>query len=102
MIPELGQTENSADFKIRDAEFAILYKKALDTLPSQQRTIYKLAKEEGLTYELIGKQLAISPLTVKTHMARALASIRMFLKKQGGLFLSFLFLLKFFFTLVLL
>ena len=102
LIPERGQTENSADFKIRDAEFAILYKKALDTLPSQQRTIYKLAKEEGLTYELIGKQLAISPLTVKTHMARALASIRMFLKKQGGLFLSFLFLLKFFFTLVLL
>jgi RNA polymerase sigma-70 factor (family 1) len=98
LIPGHEQIENSTDFKVRDAEFALLFQKALDILPTQQRTIYQLAREEGLTYELIGKKLSISPLTVKTHMARALASIRLFLKKHGGLFFSFLsfFLLIFF------
>jgi RNA polymerase sigma-70 factor (family 1) len=78
-----GLVENNTDFKVRHAESALLFQKALDALPTQQRTIYQLAREERLTYERIGEKLSISPLTVKTHMARALASIRMFLKKHG-------------------
>jgi RNA polymerase sigma-70 factor (family 1) len=93
LAPAHEQIENRTDFKVRDAEFTILFQKALDTLSTQQRTIYKMAREEGLTYELIAKKLSISPLTVKTHMARALASMRLFLKKHGGLFFSFLLLL---------
>jgi RNA polymerase sigma-70 factor (ECF subfamily) len=85
-VPKHEQTENNTDFKIRAAESTLLFKKALDTLSSQQRTIYQLAREEGLTYDRIGEKLSISPLTVKTHMARALASIRQFLKQHGGLF----------------
>ena len=94
LIPANEQIENSADFKVRDAEFTVLFQKALDMLSTQQRSIYQLAREEGLTYDQIGKKLSISPLTVKTHMARALASIRLFLKKHGGLFLFCLYFFK--------
>lgn len=95
LIPGDERITNGTDFKVRNAEFSVLYQKALDTLPTQQRTIYELARNEGLTYDVIGKKLSISPLTVKTHMARALASLRLFLKKHGGLFLFFLILLLF-------
>lgn len=89
LVPGNELTVNSTDFKIRNAEFNHLYQRALDNLPTQQRTIYELARNEGLTYEAIGKKLSISPLTVKTHMARALSSLRLFLKKRGGLFFFF-------------
>jgi RNA polymerase sigma-70 factor (ECF subfamily) len=53
--------------------------------------VYQLARNEGLQYDEIGKQLNISPLTVKTHMARALATIRAVLRQHGYLSLCPLF-----------
>ena len=78
-----NSTENSADFKIRNSEFANLFQKALNNLSDQQRIIYTLAKDEQLTYDQIGRRLSISPLTVKTHMSRALASIRLYMQQHG-------------------
>ncbi|HSC39506.1 MAG TPA: sigma factor-like helix-turn-helix DNA-binding protein, partial [Chitinophagaceae bacterium] len=68
----------------------LLLATAVDGLSDRQRTIYKLAKEEGLTYEEIGVLLALSPLTVKTHMARALQAVRDFLEKHGEVYLVLL------------
>jgi RNA polymerase sigma-70 factor (ECF subfamily) len=81
--------ENTADFKLRTAETTELFQKAIHQLSDQQRTIYRLAREEGMSYEAIGRKLSISPLTVKTHMARALASIRAYLGAHGELFVLF-------------
>lgn len=78
-------SENTADYKILNAENQQLLQQAIKHLSQQQQQVYKLAKEEGLSYEVIGKQLSISPLTVKTHMARALASVRLFLQQNGEL-----------------
>jgi RNA polymerase sigma-70 factor (ECF subfamily) len=78
-------SENTADYKILNAENQQLLQQAIKHLSQQQQQVYKLAKEEGLSYEAIGKQLSISPLTVKTHMARALASVRLFLQQHGEL-----------------
>jgi RNA polymerase sigma factor (sigma-70 family) len=69
-----------------------LIQEAVDHLPAQQQLVFKLAKEEQLSYEAIGQQLQISPLTVKTHMQRALQSIRAWLQQHGEL-LALLFLL---------
>ena len=49
-----------------------------------------LARNEYLTYIEIGERMDISPLTVKTHMARALNHIKSYLAKNGEVFFGFL------------
>jgi RNA polymerase sigma-70 factor (ECF subfamily) len=82
--------DNTADYKARTSQYRRLLATAVDGLSDRQKTIYKLAKEEGLSYEEIGVLLALSPLTVKTHMARALQSVRDFLEKHGEVYLVLL------------
>ena len=49
---------------------------ALKTLPRRQREIVVLRHIAGLTDAEIAESLEISPLTVKTHMARGIAALR--------------------------
>ena len=81
-ISEVPQTEEKTDHHIRHAEYTQLMEQALDNLSEQQRMVYTLAREQKLSYEAIGKELSLSPNTVKTHMSRALQSIRAFFKQQ--------------------
>lgn len=48
----------------------------LDKLPTRQREIFKLSREEGYTHQQIADRLGISPNTVKNHMVQALKMIR--------------------------
>ncbi len=89
-VRQTSASEDSADFKIRGDQFQQLLQQAIGQLPLQQQRIYKLAKEQHLSYEAIAQELNISPLTVKTHMARALDAIRSWLKQHGELFLLLL------------
>jgi len=73
---------DTTDHKIRNSQYNELLQQAIHDLPEQQQRVYRLGKEGGLSYEAIAQELALSPLTVKTHMARALASIRSFLRKH--------------------
>jgi RNA polymerase sigma-70 factor (family 1) len=93
-VMQLDLSENTTDALIRTSQFRQLLHDAVCQLPEQQQRVYRLAKEEFLSYEEIAFQLKISPLTVKTHMARALEAIRIFLGHQGALF-ALLLLLKF-------
>lgn len=87
---ETATTENTADYKARQYQYQRLLQDAMNNLSSQQLHIYKMAREEGLTYEQIGAKLSLSPLTVKTHMSRALQSIRKFLQEHGEVYLLLL------------
>lgn len=89
-IMQLDPSENNTDARIRTEQFRQLIQEAITQLPEQQQRVYKLAKEEWLSYEDIALRLNISPLTVKTHMARALEAIRSFLRRQGALFVLLL------------
>jgi RNA polymerase sigma-70 factor (family 1) len=84
-ITQNNLSENNADDKILNAEYQQLFQQAIAHLSPQQQQVYKMAKEQGLSYDDISRQLSISPLTVKTHMARALASMRLFLQQNGDL-----------------
>lgn len=83
-------SENTADHKILDHEYQQLLQHAIEHLSQQQQQVYKLGKEEGLSYDDISKHLSISPLTVKTHMARALAAIRLFFHQNAELLVLFI------------
>lgn len=49
---------------------------AQNELPDKGQLIFKLHREEGLKIKEIANALALSPLTVKTHLQRAVASLR--------------------------
>ena len=71
-----------ADHALIEEQYNELLHEAVSQLPPQQKQIYRLARIEGLSHEAIAAQLQISKLTVKTHMARALQSIRQNLQQH--------------------
>jgi RNA polymerase sigma-70 factor (ECF subfamily) len=56
-----------------------LLHKAIGLLPPQQQRAYQLSRNEGLRYEDIAQEMGISPLTVRTHISKALSFIRKYL-----------------------
>ncbi|MCC7400817.1 MAG: RNA polymerase sigma-70 factor [Chitinophagaceae bacterium] len=79
-----------ASDKAETSEYNILLHKAIASLPEQQQKVFNLARNEKRTYIQIAEQLSISPLTVKTHISRALNHIRDFLHQNGIEFLPVL------------
>lgn len=75
--------------------------KAISRLTPQQKKVYYMGKNDGLTYKEIAGRLQISRETVKTHMSEALRSVKTFLLQfdstLGRLFLTAFWLLKIFF-----
>jgi RNA polymerase sigma-70 factor (family 1) len=57
-------------------------KAAVAKLPQQQRTVFELSRFEGLDHAKIADQLGISKLTVKSHMTKALQTIRFYLQSH--------------------
>jgi len=74
------QKENVENDAVLDQQYAQLIQHAVGLLPSQQKQIFQMAKVEGLSHKDIATQLKISHLTVKTHMAKALRTIRHYLQ----------------------
>lgn len=56
-------------------------------LPSQQRIVYKLSRQQGLSREQIAGQLNISPHTVKNHLQQAILFIRSYYKAGASAFI---------------
>lgn len=49
---------------------------AIEKLPAQQRQIFRMHKEQALSYRQIAEQLGITPGTIETQMNRALKFLR--------------------------
>lgn len=79
MITDKSDTEE----KIISTELENQINTIINRLPQMQKQVYTFAKVEDLSYNEIAGRLKISPLTVKTHMARALVYIRKSLKQYG-------------------
>lgn len=85
----------NVESKLEESQHKELLVLAISRLSDQQQKVFKLSRYEMLTYTEIGEKLDISPLTVKTHMARALSSIREFFLKHGITFSFSIFILFF-------
>lgn len=68
---------------LHDKEYTKVLSEVIESLPKQQREVFELARYDYLSYRDIGEKLDISPLTVKTHMSRALGAIRVKMKVLG-------------------
>ncbi|MBL7737038.1 MAG: sigma-70 family RNA polymerase sigma factor [Chitinophagaceae bacterium] len=71
------------------AQYHRILQQAIASLSPQQQLVFRLAKEEQLSYDAIAKRLSLSIVTVKTHMHRALRQIRAYVSAQGTI-VSFL------------
>ena len=91
------QFVDSSSNKIEEAQYNERLQKAIQSLPPHQQKVFYFARNEHLTYIQIGEKMGISPLTVKTHMSRALLHIKTHFSDVEGLFIiSVLFNLSFF------
>lgn len=57
------------------AELANTIQKAIFELPPKCREVYKLVKEDGLSYKEVAEILEISPRTVENHIATAVRKL---------------------------
>jgi RNA polymerase sigma-70 factor (ECF subfamily) len=80
MTEEFQEIESEVEDRLLDQQYDQLVQQAVRLLPSQQKQVFQLAKEEGLSHKDIAAQLNISHLTVKAHMAKALRFIRHYLQ----------------------
>jgi RNA polymerase sigma-70 factor, ECF subfamily len=80
-----AQIEIEAEFD--EEKFKRLAQAAIEELPERTRIIYKMSRQEGLTYHEIADVLEISPKTVESQMSRALNILRTRLSKYLGVLL---------------
>lgn len=66
-----------------------LLQEAIDQMPPQRKLIYKLSKEEGLSYDEIAERLHLSRNTVKNTLVEASQSIRKFMEENAVAVLAF-------------
>ncbi|MEJ2217149.1 MAG: sigma-70 family RNA polymerase sigma factor [Gemmatimonadota bacterium] len=66
--------EPSAD--VEAAQLRAAASKAVAALPPKRREVFRLAREEGLTYAEIAAVMGLSPQTVANHMSLALSDLR--------------------------
>jgi len=78
----------SAEATILQRDYDRLLLQAIDRLSPQQKLVYTLGRQQGLTREEIAAQLQISPETVKVHMAQALKTLRAWFKDHTNALLA--------------
>lgn len=80
---ELADRRQGSDTKVLESEVNQLLYEAMCQLPEKQKEVYRLSRLEGYSRIEIAEQLQISSLTVKTHMSRAVLSIKNFVRSKG-------------------
>ena len=76
------QSENRIETQLLEKENKTIIENVISQLPPQQKLIYRLARQQGLSREEIAFQLKISPNTVKNHLSAAMDYLRSYFKKS--------------------
>lgn len=75
-IENISDEHDRADAGMLHQEFLNAFNELVDTLPTQQRIIFKMRFEQDLNSQQIAEQLGISPKTVRNQLGKALATLR--------------------------
>lgn len=92
----IENNENTPETWLIEKEKRSILENVISRLPTQQKTIYRLAKQQGLSREEIAQQLNISPNTVRNHLAAAVAYLRAWAKTNESVFSCMVLLLSLF------
>lgn len=74
---EITLQSRPADYQLNTSELKHLYQLSVETLSPQSREVFKLSREEEMTYPQIAQKMNISINTVKGHMVAALKGMRL-------------------------
>ncbi|MCX2478178.1 RNA polymerase sigma-70 factor [Pedobacter sp. MC2016-15] len=83
LIRNAANDGDSAETKLNLFDYNKLINQAVDGLSPQRRLVFKLSKEDELSYDEIASQLKLSKNTVKNHHLTAMGIVRSFLIKNG-------------------
>ena len=75
-IQEYITDENSPESLYTGVELTQFINKVIQALPTQSQLVYRLVKEQGMSYKQVTEVLGISINTAETHMRLALKKIR--------------------------
>jgi RNA polymerase sigma-70 factor, ECF subfamily len=82
-----GQDSERPDAKVSEAQLKDSFKAALDKLPAEQRNVFVLYEETGMTLEEIGQVTGVGFETAKSRLRYALSKLRHALRQydpRGG------------------
>ena len=65
-------------------EFEATIHAAIDKLPPQQRTAFRLSRFQGLNHEEIAGQMGVSKQSVKSYIVRSIVSLRNIMQEHSG------------------
>jgi len=85
-----GEVVNELTDQLDMKELSHLVEQAINLLPAKRKEVFRLGKQEGLTYQQIADRLQISTNTVKEHMVQAVKFIREHIRKKSDTSLGIL------------
>lgn len=77
----------SAEESLQLKQLQELIRQGVDRLPPQQKLVYQLSREQGLSHEEIAARLGIAHSTVKNTLVKALAALRTYIRDHENVFL---------------
>ncbi|MEM6843366.1 MAG: RNA polymerase sigma-70 factor [Bacteroidota bacterium] len=75
--------ENTTEDTVLFIQTAKQIDQLVERMPDKRREVYKLSRQEGLTNKEIAQHLLISEKTVKNHLTKSLAYLKVNLKGYG-------------------
>ena len=93
MLLHIQQSHNRTEDELIYQDLERLSKQAIEQMPEQQRLVFEMSRNKGMSHEEIATTLGISPNTVKVHIFNSLKHIRNFLQQNADV--SFIILLSF-------
>lgn len=76
LLSELQNNGASADALIVEKQLILAYKCLIDSLPNQQRIIFKMRYQDEFSPDEIALKLKLSPKTVRNHLGRAILKLK--------------------------
>lgn len=81
--------DDSFDFLV-SKELSVLIDKVIGQLPSKSAKIFKMSRDEDMTYDEIAQELGLSKKSVEYHISRVLSNFRISLKDYIAFIFFFL------------
>jgi RNA polymerase sigma-70 factor, ECF subfamily len=77
-----GSEADRPDAQLSEMQVNVAFKQALDALPAEQRDVFVLYEESGLSLEEIGKVTGVAMETAKSRLRYAVTKLRAALKQH--------------------
>ncbi len=81
--PVIVETRPGAHEQLQQLDLARVVRRAVHTLPEEQREVVILKEYQGLTFLEIAQALDVPVSTVKTRLYRGLGQLRLRLEREG-------------------